>query len=743
MSTAIPRHNGLTRRLDIQGLRGLAVIPGFLYHMTESWLPGSMVFIDMFFAVSGYLITARLIELAQSRSVRGYYYDFYRFRVKRLLPASLTVIVVTTALSWLLFVPTRAHHITVDAESATFFFANIRYAVEGTNYFHRSDTTTPLLPFWSLSLEEQFYVVWPVLVIVLIWWGAKRSRQRPALVGASVLILVTSFAFGFWFTRVHQVAAYYDTMSRAWDFAVGMLLAIYAMRHRLSHTEQEPRLWAAALGHGARRVRDSLNRHASLVSWFGALLFFFAVFVTPTTYGFPVPWGAIGVAGAALVIFAGIDQPARNRLLDNRFSVKMGDLSYSIYLVHFPVFIFAAAYLSGNKSVLYLFDVVAVVGLALLLYHFVEEPGRRGFTKTRAWFREGLHRPVVNAVAVSATVATIVFAVGFHNHPTPLPVPTAMISTPTTTASSSGAVTDPARSATPTGRPATVVEDPTAAAPTATLRNAIIHALTRTSWPRLTNVDRVDNVGPFLDECQTSDPAHVPCVAKPASGIDPAKVAVAMGDSTMLAYWPMLRDALVPHGWTVVMFAHSDCTAPILSTKIDTESVCRSFHASYSRVLEAWRPHLAFLSGSEFDFTALTSVVDGGQDLARTTYLSAMRTTIDLIRGYGAAAVVMSPPPAVDSARTPGNCLVAGAAAMNCTYAPQPVWQTLSELNRQATESTGTTYADLMPFFCIAQMCPGAVDHVVVHADRNHITPEYSSMIAPSFADFLAQRRLL
>lgn len=721
------------RRLDIQGLRGLAVIPGFIYH-ASGHLPGSMIFIDMFYAVSGYLITGRLVELAQSRGTAGYYYEFYKFRVKRLFPAAITAIAATTIVSWIVFVPSRAAHITADAVSALFFYANIHYAVQGTDYMHRSEATTPLLPFWSLSMEEQFYLVWPVLVLLLIWWGARRQRQLAALTWASALILVASFSYGFWFTHAHQVAAYYDTPSRAWDFAVGMLLAVYGLRGRLSRgPDPTGRLTGRALG-AARAVRDVLNRHASVVSWAGGLLFFLAVFVTPMDYGFPVPWGAVGVLGAALVIYAGIDQRPSNWMLGNRYSAKLGDLSYSAYLVHFPIMVIAASYLSASKPALYAFDVVATAGLTALLYYFVEEPGRRGFSATAAWFKDGRHRPAVNAIAICATLATIVFAAAPKVPAVPRLQDAAQPVAPSTDTAGS---TLPA----PVGH-----DDPHAVEPTAALRRSLSRALSLTTWPAVTNRARIDNVQGALDRCAYDDPARLPCVARPAAGTDPAKVAVAVGDSTMLAYWPMLRDALVPLGWTVVMFAHSDCSAPILRVPDETITACRHYHAAFPGVVARWKPRLLLLSTSEYVYNVLADGAIGdhaASEHAKSVYTSALRSTIDFAGARGARAVVLSPPPAVLPARQPASCLVAGSSPQNCSYTPLKPWYVVNELNGEAVETTtGAVYADLVRFFCVDLRCPGAVDHVAVHADRSHITPEYSAMIAPSFAQFLEQAGL-
>lgn len=727
MSTEIASTEASGRRLDIQGLRGLAIVPGFTFHMTGH-LPGAVIFIDMFFAMSGYLITGRLIHLAQARSRRGYFIEFYKFRAKRLFPASIATLAMTTVLAYVLFVPSRAGNIFVDVVAALFFYANIHFAVQGTDYMHHGQTTSPVLPFWSLSMEEQFYLVWPVIVVTVIVWSVTRSRQREVLTWVFGTVLVASFGYGYWFTATHQVAAYYDTLSRTWDFAVGALLAVYAMRGRLAHGPTTP--LRDRLLKPVRSVRDLLNRHASVVSWTGGLIFIGAIFVTPTDKGFPVPWGALGVLGAALVIFAGIDQRASNRLLDNRFSAWLGDISYSIYLVHFPVMIFALSYLSANTMTLYGFDIVATLGLSLLVFYFIEEPGRRGFAATREWIRAGEHRRVVQAILVCTTAAAVLWAA------TPTGPAAWTYQGAAGTACGQSQDANPAAPALPVGRE---FDDPFMVAPLPALTEDLRSSLALTEWPRLTNEDRIEEARDFLIPCDAVDLSEPPCIARPAGGTDPAKVAVALGDSTMLSYWPMLRDSLVPQGWTVVLAARTSCTA-VQAQSSDAFGDCSDYHAAFPALLETWQPALTFITTGERIFADLgkTAAVESEQlPRASRVYAEGLTTTIELAQAEGSQPVLLSPAPAVETEQMPGSCVVRGSTPQRCAYTPGEAWYAQNASDRQLARSTGATYADLVSFFCVDQVCPGSIGDVVVHADKDHITPESAELMAPSFEAWL------
>lgn len=733
------------RRLDIQGLRGLAIVPGFIYHMTDL-IPGSVILIDMFFVASGFLITGRLIYLAQTRTVGGYYLEFYKFRVKRLFPASITAILITTAVAGLLYVQSRYDHIRADAVSALLFFANIRDAAQGTDYMHRTETTSPLLPFWSLSLEEQYYVVWPIVVLLVMTWAAKRQRQRSALTWASTLILVLSFAYGFWFTRAHPVAAYYDTLSRCWDFAAGSLLAVYAMRRRLSAPSNADGSLPGRAGARLATWGARLNAHASLVSWIGTGFLIAAILFTPTDHGFPVPWAAMGAIGTVLVIYAGIDQRPRNWILNNRVLVWLGDLSFAIYLVHFPVIMFASSYLADRKPMLYSFDAVATVALALLMYYFIEEPGRRGFKATRAWFRAGKHRPVVNAVAVSATVATILFAA------TPR-TPALWAGTPADAPPIGAGVAPserddaavPSSPAAPTKRPTPFrFTDPHLVSPTAAVEHALTSSLALTSWPHLSNEDRIDNLSSFLGECDAVDALHPPCVATPPGGTTPGKVALAWGDSIMLAYWPMLRDAFLARGWTLVVIARKDCEAALLPDQHTSSRDCISYQ-TYAKTLQHWRPSLVLMTTNAPTFLTDAHFTGSGAAMiakATATYTDGMKAIVAMAQRAAARAVLLSPPPWTDETHQPGACVVAGSSPQNCVYAPSRAWFTLNAIDRQVADATGATYADLLPFFCVDGMCPSVMDGVVVHADNEHITPEEAALLAPSFEQYLVGKGL-
>jgi peptidoglycan/LPS O-acetylase OafA/YrhL len=750
----------MRHRLDIQGLRGMIVIPAFIYHMTGHW-HSAIVLIDMFFTISGFVITCRLIQLVRTRSIGGYFYEFYKFRIKRILPASLTVLAIVTVVAHFVYLPARAHSVALDARSVLFFYANVRAGQQANDYMHIGEGTTPLLSYWSLSAEEQFYLLWPVVVLIILLLARRRWQPYATLMTVAATCFVASFGYGVWYTHTHTVLAYYDAPTRAWEFIAGGLLGIYASRGQLSRRE------GAGAAQTARSGSGRHTRRATLISWAGTLLLVAAVIVTPTSHGFPAPWAGAGVLGAAIVIFAGIDGRPKNASLTNRWIVWLGDVSFSFYLVHFPIMIIASSYLGRNKTMLYGFDTAATIAGTLLLFYFVELPGRQGLRGIRTWLRSGKPDAVLQTSLGCVTAAVVLFALtpqgtGFADAPpvavaqqvdagpsAPADVTTGP-STPTASASSSPA---PAR----TVKAPTSFSDPDLVAPSPNLRDALARAISLDSWPAFPAGSELGGLPESVDRCNVEDAQHIPCVARPPGGTDSGHVAVAVGDSTMLAYWPMLRDSFTARGWTIVLYARTNCSDAWLtgeeSSRTDfLRGWCQKYVASYRHVLDAWQPALVLLASGDLDTANLSNedvtqqitsddtVVDSASKRIYTRGLSA---AVKAAQHVARRVAILSGPPPTSPATIPGVCAVAGSAPTDCLYRPGAVWFTTNSLDRQISASTGATYGDLLSYFCSSLLCPPVVDGRWSHSDQNHITTEYAAMLAPSFGSWLERSGLL
>lgn len=347
----LPRH-------DIQGLRALAVLAVVGAHAI-GWPRGGFVGVDVFFVVSGFLITGALLR--EIRTIGGIRLGaFFGRRARRILPAALVVLVITAATAFAVFPRARAEQTLVDALWSAGFAANWHFAAIGTDYFHADDAVSPLQHFWSLAVEEQFYLVWPVLLLIAIAVmppAARRSARTAVVVGAvAITVLAGSFGWAMLQSDAAPVPAYFSTFTRAWELAAGAAIAVAV-----------PALRRLPVGLGAA------------MSWLGlaGLISALAV-IDPEAAGFPAPWAAWPVAATALVLAGGVPGDPRHRHLfplTNPVSVAVGDVSFSLYLWHFPVIVVAAVLLPAGDVATWL--VLGITGiLAVASYHLVEQPFR-------------------------------------------------------------------------------------------------------------------------------------------------------------------------------------------------------------------------------------------------------------------------------------------------------------------------------------------------------------------------------
>ncbi|MGH2882753.1 MAG: acyltransferase family protein, partial [Solirubrobacteraceae bacterium] len=222
-------------RADVEGLRAVAIVLVVLYHVHAGLAPGGYVGVDVFFVISGFLITGQLLRELRTTG-RVSFLAFYARRARRILPAALLTVIVTAVASALLLNPLAANRALHDDLSAIYFGANVHFASQGADYFNAGLSPSPIQHFWSLSVEEQFYIVWPLLLVVssLVWLGIRpRSRreeaQRP-VIGAVILVLAILAAISL-MASIRQTPtspswAYFSIVTRAWELAVGAVVAL-------------------------------------------------------------------------------------------------------------------------------------------------------------------------------------------------------------------------------------------------------------------------------------------------------------------------------------------------------------------------------------------------------------------------------------------------------------------------------------------------------------------------------------
>lgn len=332
-------------RPDIDGLRAVAVVLVVLYHLGVGFTKGGFVGVDVFFVISGFLITRIIVAEAQSGhfSLLG----FYERRVRRLFPTLFVVLIFSAAMGYFVLFPPEYEYFGATLAAAVFFVANILF-YNGSGYFDGTREVVPLLHTWSLAVEEQFYLLYPLALVPLLRWGNNlASRTIFAIAALSFVLCVVLVAHD-------RSAAFFLLPSRAWELLVGSLLALGAFP---AIRDPKLRMWLSA---------------------FGLVLILIAAGATTRNVPFP-GWAAlVPCLGAALIIHAGAkaDTPVY-RLLSTRAFVFIGLISYSLYLWHWPLIVFYKAYFGfpsrPEKALLGL----ASIAIAALSWRYIETPFRQ------------------------------------------------------------------------------------------------------------------------------------------------------------------------------------------------------------------------------------------------------------------------------------------------------------------------------------------------------------------------------
>ncbi|MCV7136623.1 acyltransferase [Mycobacterium hodleri] len=338
-------------------MRMVAILTVFASHLWD-WPPGGFVGVDVFFVISGFLITGNLMRDAEETGTVNFL-DFYWNRIRRIVPAATVVLALTFGAATLVFQQFRAHQVGLDALFAFAFMANWHFAAEGTDYFAQGAAVSPIQHYWSLSIEEQFYFVWPAIIFVISVVIVRRNwphSRRTAIAGVAMGFIATaSLLWAIYETATTPTAAYFSTFARVWELGVGAILSIAA----------------GSLAHLPTALRP-------LLSWLGLAMIAASLFlIAEGSPAFPAPWAILPVAGAALVIVAGVGgEPRFQAFLRNPVSTYIGGISYSLYLVHWPVIVIAGAIM--DVGIYYYVVVLALAsGLAIASYHGVENPLRR------------------------------------------------------------------------------------------------------------------------------------------------------------------------------------------------------------------------------------------------------------------------------------------------------------------------------------------------------------------------------
>ena len=694
-------------RRDVQGLRAVAVVAVVLEHVV-GWPVGGFVGVDVFFVISGYLITGLLLrehELTGRISLG----DFYRRRVRRLLPTALVVVVSTLAACWALLPSVRAVEATVDAAWSLVFLANWRFASVGTDYFTASGPVSPLQHLWSLAVEEQFYAVWPLVMIAVLALVSRRGagRGRRALTTVLLLVSATSFAWAVVQSFDLPAAAYFSTLTRAWELGLGAAAAVLLP------------VW--------RRLPARIG---TVLSWGGTAAILASVIFVHDGLPFPGPWAALPVLATLAVLIGGEAPGARvPHLLRNPVADSLGTVSYSLYLWHFP----ALVVLTAVAPDAVLLALPLSLGLAFVGHHLVEKPfttspllaPREGATRRRVWasWARG-HAPRFVRASLGALVLTaLVLSAVALGAARPLPAP------PELPVAAADEAVDPTAGA--GGGPLGPVET--------AMRAAVRDALGATTWPALTPSPG-DGI-PFgrRNDCGRPD-LSLPRVECTFGDDSPdARTAVLVGDSTAAAE----LDALVAlveapdSGWRLVSLAVYGCPfTDVEVARADGSDACTAHREVVTREIGELRPELLLVTNSFVPFDHAST----GRVVSPAEAAEGLRTRISGLADSITDLVVVTPPPANVSLE---QCWVASGSPVDCiSRVDADHAAALAQTTTVVAEAGGKT-VDSSSFLCVGGQCPAFVSGVPVKVDFTHYSEAFLAVLAPVLREVFTAEDIL
>jgi peptidoglycan/LPS O-acetylase OafA/YrhL len=715
------------------------------YHAHLSFLGGGYVGVDVFFVISGFLITDLLWRERTRRGVS--LRAFYSRRARRLLPMAMLVLVVTMVASARLVPPLQLRSVWKDGVATALYGGNYRFAAAQANYLTSSAPPSPFQQYWSLGVEEQFYLVWPLLLLAASAWRWPWSPRRPhtfpaadnpsavgramgpsALAAFSVLGFVAtgSFIFSLWLTRADQPWAFFSLPTRAWELAVGGLVALGApVLRRLPIGAAIALGWAGL----AAVVASAIGFGASTpFPGTAALVPVLATAAILTAGLVPSPWGPVVVLGTAVM---GL----------------IGAISYSWYLWHWPVlvlapYVFGHALSEGTNLAL----AAGSAPLAWATYRLVEEPAR-----CSKWLSGRAQRSLLAGLGLS-TAGACTCLVAAMLLPTPQGhglAPVALIGSvrgpvaaaPVAAASKAAFLANSGhrqRAATLTPAQANLAADQREVA-AALERSARMMDVPSNLDPALADAS-ASEAPVFFDGCLLgfTGVQVAPCTF---GDVASATTVVLFGDSHAAMWFPAIDAIANARHWRLEVWTKATCPpvdVSIVSPDLGrTYSECDEWRAEVTSLIVAMRPVLVVL-GIAPNYDPLYDVTQDGPQ-----WLDGLSQSITTLRSSGARVLVLGPVESPDWVVP--DCLSAHLDdARACNVAPTEshagpglVGYDNADIaaEQTAVARAGGTFVNVKPWFCAAATCPVIVDNLLVFRDNSHITVPYAAFLTPLVND--------
>ncbi|WEX76218.1 acyltransferase [Sinorhizobium numidicum] len=637
-----------TFRPDIEGLRALAVSGVVAFHFGMTGLPGGFVGVDIFFVISGYLITRHLQqEIAKSGTVN--LWRFYARRARRLLPASLFVILTTLLFGYFILSPSEQQFYSKGSLFASAYIINlwlIRWAVD---YFASDASNNPFIHFWSLSVEEQFYLVWPALLLLF-------ARFRPGKRGFFVLLAVVaaiSFAASWRMTAISQPWAFYFSPFRAWEFAFGGLASMAF-----------PQEWA-------RRFRFS-----PAMGWLGLGAIAAGYLTVTEEIPFPGTIALVPVLGTVMVLLSGAHEgrAGPRSVLALQPLQQIGKLSYSLYLWHWPVIVYAGILNPELTITDRLLCLAVTLALSLFSYHFIENPIRHN-----GWLAAKTSRSLGLAALLTATGATL--------------------------ASGSAALAT--------------------------------YSLDSSQRVILQSAERKSAAREFDSTC-VLEKEEVQPKACEFGAANPKKTIVLFGDSHADHWSTPLKKIVENNGWRLVTYLKSSCSAASVSTwnsvLMRNYAECDQWRSLVFREIASLKPDVVILSQYSSSYVRNDINYISSHQIDVRDWAAGIKRSIETLESAGSDVVLLRDVPLHKSYldKCVARALWQERSTSVCdTPRGEAVEETIPAAERKVvSEVANASYVDALDLFCNKTTCPAVIDGKLTFRDRHHIATPYAETLA-------------
>lgn len=647
-------------RSDIQGLRAIAVVAVVLYHVGVPFITGGYVGVDVFFVISGYLITTHLLEaLEKHKTIK--FADFYAKRIRRILPASFVVIILSLIAVFVWGPPLLFKEVWQAAVATSVYLPNYLFAIDGTNYL--AETTPSIYQhFWSLGIEEQFYLVWPLVLLGLYKFGLRRRWSYAIAVGALVAV---SLGIGVIATPISQPWAFFSLPTRAWELGAGSLVAIILINGPLSLS---PR-WTNTIG------------------WVGAAGLLFSIFKYNDETVFPGVAATLPVVSTALIVVSGAipESGGVGRvLLSWRPMQWTGKISYSLYLVHWPLLVIpqlAAGYENPlSQSAKLALGVISIL-LAWVMFHTVETPFRQ-----LSWIANARPRRSL-ILAGSLSIITVLFSSALYA----VQLQRDLNGGPDVLASGIEVQ--------PVGTP------------------YVPHNLT----PSLNSVS-TDQPVVYEDGCHLdySEIDYPDCTYGDPS--DP--VIYLFGDSHAAQWFPAISTWAETNGYSVKSRTKSSCASVDVKMMLNGAPYeeCQEWRQDVIQEIAQDSPTLVILA----NFAASPYENDDAQ----LTWMKGLERTladIDARVVYLADNPQMKGTPSICLSQHLGNAEECGSAFETSLDLP------FIQQEQEAVQLAGDSFLNMNKYLCSSDWCPAIIGNNLVYRDAHHLTATFSGRLSGVF----------